>query len=539
MPRLARGLAVVLAILVPCVLPSLATGQTPAPAVPAGAPRPGASSIGDPLYPAAGNGGYDVQRYDLALDVDVERGVIRQATARIEAVAVHSLSRFNLDLRGLDVESVAVDGVLAQWIHDDAELEIIPAAPIADGEAFTVAVSYSGDPGSNGVADRYQRGWLTADGTVYIAGEPGGAENWFPANNHPEDAAAFTLRITVPAGTNVVAGGDLVAEISEGGRSTFVYANDDEIPPYLATFAAGDFDVRTWDEYVDDRAVHVTYAFPQDATEREWAAVANTAEMLRYFSGLFGPFPSDRIGGVVVDGFGAALETEEMVVYGRSALEERTVAHEIAHHWFGNSVRLRRWSDIWLNEGIARYAEALWAEHTGGPAARDRVLSDLAAALERTSSNPAHAFAIGNPAAGDLFSGAIYNRGALAMHALRAELSDDAFFRLLQEWHARNAGRAVTTAEFVDLAEEIAGRDLGAFFGRWLFESALPDPLLPEASDLATPVAATPVPGHDAQGLTRFNWHRLATLRPPDGVQASERPSSGDGHGGRLPGRFG
>lgn len=489
MPRFARGAATALAILMLCAPVGVAAGQTPAPVVVADAARPGAESIGDPLTPMAGNGGYDVKRYDLALDVDVDGGTIREATALIEAVATQPLSRFNLDLRGLTVDTVRVDGEPATWDRDGAELIVTPAGSIAEGAPFTVEVAYHGDPALAEVADRYERGWLTADDTVYVAGEPGGAENWFPANGHPEDAAAFTLRITVPTGTEVVASGDLLEHTSDDGRDTFVWVNDDEIPTYLATFAAGGFDVRTWDEDVDGGMVRVTYAFPPDATERERSAVANTGEMLRYFSGLFGPFPSDRIGGVVVDGFGAALETEEMVVYGRSALEERTVAHEIAHHWFGNSVRLRRWRDIWLNEGIARYAEALWAEHEGGPEARDRVLESLASALEGASADTNRSFAIGNPDADELFDGSIYNRGALALHALRVELGDEVFFRLLKEWHARNAGRAVTTREFVSLAEEVSGRDLEAFFNRWLFEAALPDPLLPTAPGNATPAS--------------------------------------------------
>lgn len=484
MSRFARGAALVLVALVWCAQPTAILGQTPIAGPVAGVPRPGAAGAGDPLAPLAGNGGYDVRRYDLALDVDVAAGMIREATARIDAEATESLSRFNLDLRGLEVGSVRVNGEAADWDRSGAELEVTPPRPIAAGAAFSVEVAYHGDPALDAVADRFERGWLTADGTVYVAGEPGGAESWFPANGHPEDAATFTLRITVPTGTDVVAGGDLVERTSADGRDTFVWANHDAIPTYLATFAAGDFDVETWDEQVGAQTIHVTYAFPPDATDRERDAVASTGEMLRYFSRLFGPFPSDRIGGVVVDGFGAALETEEMVVYGRTALEERTVAHEIVHHWFGNSVRLRRWRDIWLNEGIARYAEALWAEHEGGPAARDRVLADLASALERGAFDPDRAFPIADPPEGRLFDGAIYNRGALALHALRVEIGDEAFFRLLREWHARNAGEAATTAEFVALAGEIAGCDLGQFFDRWLYRAPLPKPLLSDAASV-------------------------------------------------------
>jgi aminopeptidase N len=476
-------LLVVMAVAVATTAP--ATGVAPT-ANAASAPA-GAAGIGDPLFELAGNGGYDVARYDLALDVNIAAGTIREATARIAATATVDLARFNLDFRGLDIASVRVDDEPAAWRRQDAELTVAPTRPIPAGTEFLVEIDYRGDPARSGVEDRFQQGWQAADGQVFVAGEPGGAENWFPVNGHPADAAAYTLRISVPDGTEVVAGGELVTAEKTGGRTTFTWENDDEIPAYLATFAAGDFELLQWVEAVGDRTIPVLYALPADATEREREIVDRTGEMLRFFSGRFGPFPSDRIGGVVVERFGAALETEEMVVYGRGALEERTVAHEIAHHWFGNSVRLARWSDVWLNEGFARYSEALWAEHEGGAEERDRVLAEQARTLQAGWRDPARRFAIGDPPADRLFDGAVYNRGSLTLHALRGELGDERFFGLLREWHARYAGDAVTTAQFIALAEEFAGRDLAAFFDAWLYEAELPPSLL--SGSAATPVA--------------------------------------------------
>jgi aminopeptidase N len=146
------------------------------------------------------------------------------------------------------------------------------------------------------------------------------------------------------------------------------------------------------------------------------------------------------------------------------------VAHELAHQWVGDLVRLERWQDIWLNEGFATYAEWLWAEHDGRRTVQERV-DDL---TDGSSDDEFWDVLPGDPGPDDLFSDAVYERGALTLHALREEVGDAAFRRVLRTWTSAMAGRAVTTADFVAVAEQVSGRQLDRLFQTWLYTAGRP-----------------------------------------------------------------
>lgn len=472
--------SVSLARLVAVLVLYLSLGLAAAPTTPAqseatpvaSVPSPGAPGIGDPYFPLLGNGGYDVLHYTIEIDLDVERGVIRDGLTTIDAVATQALSAFNLDYRGPRIRSVGVDGTPAAFTREGGELTVTPAAPIAAGEPFNVAVAYRGKP--DGGEDRFVRGWWDVEDSIFTVGEPSGSDVWYPVNGHPLDKATYTIAITVPEPYDVVSNGQLasVARTTGAGGNpstvTFTWENDEPTASYLVMFHAAELDV-----VIEDGPGELTLieAFSFDLPEQQERLFDLVPEMLIVFEELFGPYPFASYGNTVFadSSFNAALETQGMSAYDLSAVNERTIAHELAHQWFGNSVTLAQWQDIWLNEGFARYSETLWAEAAYGEEAAERtVMQQIASFANATRAIGDAGIAIGDPGPDRLFNEVVYAGGALVLHDLRQRIGDDAFFRLLREWASRYAYGNATTADFVSLAEEISGQELDGFFADWL-----------------------------------------------------------------------
>lgn len=241
------------AVLVALVL-ILAGSPTPAAAGPGGQPRPGAPGIGDPYFPGDGNGGYDVRSYDLDLryfpDTDRLRGV-----ATIRARATKSLSAFNLDLNGLRVESVRVNGRAAAWHHEGDELTVTPRRPLAKKSWFSVVVAYGGVPKVLDEPALGQSGVFPTDDGALIVGQPHVADTWFPVNDHPLDKASYRFEVTVPRGLEVVANGYLADVDHRRGTTTWTWVAPDPMASYLATATIGQFrldyrrvdGIRYWD----------------------------------------------------------------------------------------------------------------------------------------------------------------------------------------------------------------------------------------------------------------------------------------------------
>lgn len=267
-----------------------------------------------------------------------------------------------------------------------------------------------------------------------------------------------------------VAVDDIVSSTGEGTTS-FEADADPRDGWRLALGPRGNFEGRrTW-------LVGGTGIAPASLGERAKVVLRRQPAMIAFLARRFGPYPFSSAGATVVDvGVGYAMETQTRSTYPVTRFAdpvegEDVVVHEIAHQWFGNSVTPRRWRDLWLNEGFARYAEWLWSEERG----RRTAGGMFSLAYGRYPLG--HSFwkvKIGAPAAGDLFTGALYDRGAMTLHQLRRTVGDAAFFAILRRWTADRAGGHGTTAQFVALAETVSGKDLDAFFDLWLMTASRP-----------------------------------------------------------------
>ncbi|TBL36054.1 MULTISPECIES: M1 family metallopeptidase [unclassified Micromonospora] len=432
--------------------------------------RAGSVDLADPYVPGSGNGGYDVDHYRLVVRYDPADDRLA-GRAEVRATATHGLSRFNLDLTGLAVDTVTVDGAPAEHRHADGELTVTPRRGLPEGSRFTVDVTYAGVP--QPIADNVlgSGGFQHTDDGAIALGQPRSASTWFPVNDHPSDKATYDIEVTVPDGLAALSNGVPGERTSTDGWTTWRWAERSPMASYLTTLVIGDYRVETGTHGGKPLVTAVPTGMP--ATGPQARSLARTGEIADFLAGRFGPYPFEAYGGVVVDDsrIGYALETQSRPVYGPGFFRDgepnyAVVAHELAHQWFGNSVALARWGDIWLNEGFASYAEWLWAEHDGGRTAQRSFELQYA---DTDWSRPTL-----DPGPGQMFSTAVYKRGALVVHALRRTVGDDAFFEILRSWTTERRDGTATTSDFVALAERVSGRSLGTFFDTWLTGSTPP-----------------------------------------------------------------
>ncbi|HHY56384.1 MAG TPA: M1 family metallopeptidase [Chloroflexi bacterium] len=428
----------------------------------------GAPGVGDPIFPLLGNGGYDVQHYTLDLTVDAARNLLK-GTAAVRAVATQPLAAFNLDLSGLEVSAVTIDDTPALFARNGHELTITPAVPIAADAIFTATIAYAGEPTPLSDPDLafIDQGWNHQDETIFVVSEPGGAMTWYPVNNHPTDKATYTLRITVDEPNVVAANGVLAEEIDLGEQRTYVWEMAQPMASYLTTLVIGDF-VRVEEPGPD--GVLIRHYFPPAEAETLSEVFANTDEMVAFYGDLIAPYPFEEYGIVMLPfPLGFALETQTLSVFGPEMAMEGVNAHELAHQWFGNTVTLAAWDQTWLNEGFATYLQRLWMEDKLGSDFMDGGMRQYYAWLKAFQVEPP-----GSVTEADLFSEAVYERGAWVLHALRLKIGDELFREFLRTYYARYKDGVVTTADFIATASEVSGQDLTEFLNAWLYAEEMP-----------------------------------------------------------------
>jgi aminopeptidase N len=433
----------------------------------------GADGAGDRYYPAYGNGGYDAISYNIVFDWDDQRREI-DAKTTLSLVATQDLTQFNIDLVGFDVSSITVDGEPASFQRDGRELIIQPATALTRDQAVDVVIAYAGRPTPiSGPGFPFAGGWTDFGDTIVVAGEPEGAAGWYPVNAHPIDKATYRIEVTADADLVVAANGIQTAVTNNGDTRTWVYESANPQAHYLTTVAIGDFALH--EGAPSTSGVPVRHYFHTSALDQSIATMARTGEMIDVFEAIFGPYPFENYGTIVVDAdLGFALETQTLSVFGRDLVDsfasrEDIVAHELAHQWFGNSVSLSQWSDIWLNEGFATYSEYLWLEASEPGYDLDRAVRSDYEDLGFLLNSPP-----GSPPPTDLFNSSVYLRGGFTLHALRTTIGDDVFFHLLSTYVTEFGGGNALTRDFTSLAEDISGQDLDAFFQAWLFDEQVP-----------------------------------------------------------------
>ncbi len=427
----------------------------------------------DNYLPQNGNRGYRVSRYELELSY---KPASNRLAGRAVIIAVTTTVRpwFTLDLsQALTVSKVLVNGSkAAKFAHQQGKLAVTPQQKIPAGGVLEITVHYAGTPkpvrGPWG-----EVGWEELTEGALVASQPNGAASWFPCDDHPSSKASYRISITTDSPFYALANGTLVGKQAKASQTTWVYEMAEPMASYLATIQIGNY--RKYRVGAVGEPVPMHAVIPPRLRANFDHDFARQPEMMALFTEKFGPYPFDDYTVVVTDDeLDIPIEAQGISTFGANHCDgkrgsERLVAHELAHQWFGNSLTLKQWQDIWLHEGFACYAEWIWSEASGGATA-----DQLARAARANLARQPQDIVVGDPGPKDMFDDRVYKRGALTLHALRLELRDHLFFELIREWTARYRHSSVTTEEFVDLAGHYSVTPLRALFAIWLGTKPLP-----------------------------------------------------------------
>lgn len=422
----------------------------------------------DPYVPERGDDGYDVSGYDLTLDYAVGSNRL-DGRAQIRLVPRRPSTRVVLDLVGLRASRVTVAGRAARWQQRGGKLVVLPASPVEPGIEVVVEVRYAGNPAPTG--SRWGSvGWEELTDGVLVAAQPSGACTWFPCNDLASQKAPFRVTLTAASSYRVVVNGVLRTRRAGGSTTTWEYEQLEPTSPYLMTVHVGRYE----EHEVSSAPVPVWAVLGSSERTAFASAFARQAEMMDVFVERFGSYPFEAGYTVVVcpESLEMPLEAQGQAIFGTNHLagdDERLIAHELAHQWFGNSLTAAAWHDIWLHEGFACYAEWIWSEASGGLSA-DGLARRHHSRLQALRQD----LLLADPGPDDMFDDRVYKRGALTLHALRLEVGDGAFFDLLRRWAADHRHGLVATSELEALAEAVAGRPLVALFDAWLRSYELP-----------------------------------------------------------------
>jgi aminopeptidase N len=407
---------------------------------------------------------FDVAHYAVTLDLDLAAGSVT-GIERIELTVSEPTTSLVFDSGGLVVDAVRADGASAlPFVQRARRLIVTLPAEARAGERRTIDVTYHGTP-RNGLT------LLAAGAQAYTSFS---TSQWMVAVDSPSDRATLDLEVAVPAGWKAAGSGRALAPVDRAGRTRYRWRQDREMPSYVFGFVAGSFA-----EAGETRgAVTLTYLGSPFSADELRRIFRDTPGMLAFFEDRAGlPYP----GGVYTQALVATSAGQELAgpshmseAYGRTVLGDATatslIAHELAHQWWGNLVTNREWTHFWLNEGVATFMAAAYKEHARG---RDAYLADVAgwrARVEKLraagTDRPLVFSEWSRPTADD--RAVVYQKGALALHELRQELGDAAFWAGLRDYTKAHAGRSVTSADLQRAFETSSGRRLDTFFTLWL-----------------------------------------------------------------------
>jgi aminopeptidase N len=414
----------------------------------------------------------------LELDLDLAkksvRGVASLSFERVDAAA----TELALDAIAFAVASVKLGAKACSYRYDGHTLTVDVGRTVSKG---VIEIRYAATPRRGMYFLEPDEHYPARPRQVWTQCQEEDARHFFPCHDKPHMKMTFEVVAKVPEGMRVLSNGALVSEKTpKGAPWTFHWKMSDPLPSYLVTLVAGEFAVH------EEKAgkLPISYWVPTAEAEATQRTFGRTPAMIRHFGELLGTaYPWNKYAQVVVSDFifGGMENTTATTMYEHIMLDARAavdvtsddlIAHELAHHWFGDHVTCREWYEGWLNEGFATYMEHAWREeHLGHDEYEYGLKADLDGYVGEAHGRYRRAIVCQDyDSPLDLFDRHLYEKGALVLHTLRVTLGTDVFYKGVAHYLKRHGGGSVETRDLVRALEDVSGKSLGRLFDQSVYK---------------------------------------------------------------------
>lgn len=452
-----------------------------------------------PVYQATAERTHDLIHTSLDVSFDWGKQHLLGKAALTLKPYFYTTNELVLDAKGFDLHSIKMNGKDLKYEYNGAKIKIDLGRPFKSTEEYTININYTAKPndleagGSAAITSDKGLYFINPLGEdpdkpkqIWTQGETESSSCWFPTIDKPNERCTQEIKITVTDNFETLSNGTLKSSKKNAdGTRTDYWAMDEAHAPYLFMMAIGEFAV------VEDSwkgvplGYYVEPAYKADAKE----IFNHTPEMMTFYSDLLGyQYPWDKYSQVIVrDYVSGAMENTTAVIFGdfvqkdkRELIDnhnDRIVAHEMFHHWFGDLVTCESWSNLPMNESFANYGEYLWYEYKyGKDAAESHRKNEIAGYMSQANRGSIHPLIdFGYADKEDMFDGHSYNKGGAILHMLRDYIGDEAFFATFQKYLQDNQFKAAEAHHLRLAAESVTGRDLNWFFNQWFFDQGHPD----------------------------------------------------------------